>query len=106
VQGEEVLTSRFPRRKGGFTVPGPPLAGGYAQEPRKLDGAVAPSPVSVDQCPVVQLPDPRLASIRVGPSVQPLQGENYTYSRILGHEHLLIRLRFHRVVLLLFSTSH
>ena len=35
---------------------------------------------------------------RVGTCVQPLQGENYTYSRVLGHVHLLIRLHFHRVV--------
>jgi hypothetical protein len=27
-QGKEVLTSRSPRRKGGFIVPGRPLAGG------------------------------------------------------------------------------
>jgi hypothetical protein len=46
---------------------------------------VAPSPVSVDRCFVAQSADPRLASIRVGPGVQPLQGENYTYSRVLGH---------------------
>jgi hypothetical protein len=51
----------------------------------KLDGAVAPSPISVDQCLVIQLADPRLASIRVGSGVQPLQGENYTYSRVLDH---------------------
>jgi hypothetical protein len=43
MQGEEVLTSRPPRRKGGFTVPGQPLAGGCAQYPGKPDGAVAPS---------------------------------------------------------------
>ena len=35
---------------------------------------------------------------RVGTGVQPLQGENYMYSRVLGHVHLLIRLHFHRVV--------
>jgi len=46
----------------------------------------------------------RLAA-RVGTGVQPLQGENYTYSRILGHVHLLIRLHFHRVVNSSFSTS-
>ena len=27
----------------------------------------------------------RLAAIRVGTGVQPLQGENYMYSRVLGH---------------------
>ena len=35
---------------------------------------------------------------RVGTGVQPLQGENYTYIRILGHVQLLIRPHFHRVV--------
>ena len=35
---------------------------------------------------------------RVGTGVQPLQGENYTYSRVLGHVQLFIRLHFHRVV--------
>ena len=35
---------------------------------------------------------------RVGTGVQPLQGENYTYSRVLGHIQLLIRPHFHRVV--------
>jgi hypothetical protein len=81
----EVLTSRSPRRKGGFTVPGRPLAGGCAQDPGKPDGTVAPSPISVDRCLVAQLADPRLVSIRVGLDVQPLQGKNYTYSRVLGH---------------------
>jgi hypothetical protein len=85
VQGKEVPTSRSARRKGGFTVPGRPLAGGCAQDPVKPDGVVAPSPVLVDRCFVAQSANPRLASIRVGPGVQPLQGENYMYSRILGH---------------------
>ena len=40
---------------------------------------------------------PQLA-VRVGTSVQPLQGENYMYSRVLGHVQLLTRLHFHRVV--------
>ena len=35
---------------------------------------------------------------RVGTGVQPLQGENYTYSHVLGHVQLLIRPHFHRVV--------
>jgi len=35
---------------------------------------------------------------RVGTGVQPLQGENYTYSCVLGHVQLLIRPHFHRVV--------
>ena len=29
----------------------------------------------------------RLAAIRVGPGVQPLQGDIYMYSRALGHVH-------------------
>ena len=36
----------------------------------------------------------RLASRRVGTGVQPPQGENYTYSRILGYVHLLIWFHF------------
>ena len=36
---------------------------------------------------------------RVGTSAQPLQGENYSYSCVLGHVQLLIRLHFHIVVL-------
>jgi len=36
----------------------------------------------------------------VGPGVQPLQGENYTYSCVLDHGYLLIRFRYFRVVLL------
>ena len=39
----------------------------------------------------------RLAA-RVGTGVQPLHGENYTYSRVLSHVQLLIWLHFHRVV--------
>ena len=35
---------------------------------------------------------------RVGTGVQPLLGENYMYSRVLGHVQLLIRSHFHRVV--------
>jgi hypothetical protein len=46
---------------------------------------MAPSPILVDRCLDIQLADPRLASIRVGPGVQPLQGKNYTYSGVLGH---------------------
>ena len=45
---------------------------------------------------VSQSVDPRLAA-RVGTGVQLLQGENYTYSRVLGHVQLLIWLHFHRV---------
>ena len=41
----------------------------------------------------------RLVSGRVGTCVQPVQGENYTYSRVLSHVQLLIQLHFHRVVL-------
>jgi hypothetical protein len=58
VQGKEVLTSCFPRRKGGFTVPGRPLAGGCAQDSGKSDGVVAPGPISVDRCLVAQSADP------------------------------------------------
>jgi hypothetical protein len=50
VQGKEVLTSRSPRRMGGFTVPGRPPVGGCAQDPGKPDGDVAPSSVSLDRC--------------------------------------------------------
>ena len=39
----------------------------------------------------------RLAA-RVGTGIQPLQGENYTYSCVLGHVQILIRPHFHRVV--------
>jgi hypothetical protein len=85
VQGKEVLTSRSPRRKRGFTVLGRPLAGGCTQDLGKPDGALALSSVLVDRCLIVQLANPRLASSRVGPGVQPLQGENYTYSRVLGY---------------------
>jgi hypothetical protein len=85
VQGKEVLASCSPRRKGGFTVPGGPLAGVCGRDLGKPDGAVAPSPILVYRCLVAQSTDPRLASIRVGSGVQPLQGENYTYSSVLGH---------------------
>jgi hypothetical protein len=87
VQGKEVLTSRSLRRMGSFTAPGRPLVGGCAQDPGKSDGVVAPSPVSVDRCFVAELANLRLVLIRVGPGVQPLQGENYTYSHVLGHGH-------------------
>jgi hypothetical protein len=87
MQGEEVLTSCSPRRMGGFTVPGQPLVGGCAQDPGKPDGTVAPSSVLVDWCFVYLSADLRLVSIQVGPGVQPLQGENYTYSRVLGYGH-------------------
>jgi hypothetical protein len=70
---------------GGFTVLGRPPVGGCAQDLGKPDGAVAPSSVSVDRRFVSQSADLRQVSIRVGPGVQPLQGENYMYSRILGH---------------------
>jgi hypothetical protein len=85
VQGKKVLTSRSLRRKGGFTVLGRPLVGGCAQDPGNPDGAVAPSSISVDRCFVAQSADPWLASLRVGLGVQPQQGENCTYSRVIGH---------------------
>ena len=34
----------------------------------------------------------------MGTGVQPLQGENYTYSHVLSHVQLLIRPHFHRVL--------
>jgi hypothetical protein len=43
-----------------------------------------------------------LASIRVGPGVQPLQGENYTYSRVLGYGQPNFYVVLIRVVLLMF----
>jgi hypothetical protein len=58
VQGKEVLTSCFPRCKGGFTVPEQALAGGCAQDLGKSDGAMAPSPVLVDRCFIAQSADP------------------------------------------------
>jgi hypothetical protein len=85
MQGKEVLTSCSPRRMGGFTVPRRPPVGGCAQDLGKPDGAMAPSSISVDRCFVSQSTNLRLVLIRVGPGVQPLQGENYTYSCILGH---------------------
>jgi hypothetical protein len=65
----------------GFTVPVRPLVRGCAQDPGKPDGAMAPSPISVESA------DLQLVLIRVGPSVQPLQGEIYAYSHVLGHGH-------------------
>jgi hypothetical protein len=50
MQGKEVLTSRSPRRMGGFTVPGRPPVGGCAQDLGKPNGAVAPSFILVDRC--------------------------------------------------------
>ena len=71
----------------GFTVPGRPLARERAQtrESRMVPWLlvlVLSRPVS--RCQSAGL---RLAAIRVGTGVQPLQGENYTYSRVLGHVH-------------------
>ena len=43
---------------------------------------------------VNQSVDPRLA-VRVGTGVQPLQGEIYTYSRVLGHVHFPTLLLLH-----------
>jgi hypothetical protein len=53
----------FPEMQGRLHSPGATSCGGCTQVLGKPDGAVAPSPVSVDQCLVVQLADPRLASI-------------------------------------------
>jgi hypothetical protein len=47
----------------------------------------------------------RLTSIRVDPGVQPLQGENYTYSRVLSHEQPYSSITLIRVVLPEFVTS-
>ena len=43
---------------------------------------------------VVSQPVSSRLAARVGTGVQPLQGENYTYSRELGHVQLLIQLHF------------
>ena len=71
----------------GFTVPERPLARGRAQtrENRMVPWLlvlVLSRPVS--RCLSAGL---WLAAIRVGTGVQPLPGENYTYSRVLGHVH-------------------
>ena len=50
--------------------------------------AVAISFVIVDRCLGVIRLMGRLALGRVGTSAQPLQGENYTYSRVLDHVQL------------------
>ena len=67
--------------------PGRPLAGGCGPN-REQDGAVAVS--FVDWCLRVCRPTGRLATGRVATGVQPLLGENYTYSRILDHVQLWI----------------
>ena len=46
-----------------------------------------------------------LASGRVGTGAQPLQGENYTYSRVLGHVHSYSSVTSSSLVCLDFSTS-
>ena len=72
----------------GFTVPGRPLAGGCAQTRESM---MVPWLLflvlsrSVLHCRLILC---RLASIWVGPGVQSLQGENYAYSRVLGHVQL------------------
>ena len=50
---------------------------------------------------VSQSVDPRLAA-RVGTGVQPLQGEIYTYSRVLGHVHSYSSVTSFSVVTLIF----
>ena len=55
---------------------------------REKDGVVAAS--FVDRCLRVSRSTDRRATGRVGTGVQPLQGENYTYSRVLGHVQLWI----------------
>ena len=71
----------------GFIVPGRPLARGHVQTRESkmvpwLLVLVLSRPVS--RCLLAAL---WLAVIRVGPGVQPLQGEIYTYSRVVIHVH-------------------
>ena len=66
------------------------------------DGAVAVSFVMVDRCLGVSQSCYRLASGRVGTGVQPLQGENYTYSLVLGYVHSYSSITSSRVVTLIF----
>ena len=71
----------------GFTVSGPPLVGGCTQtrESRMVPWLlVLVLSRLVSRCQSAGL---RLAAIRVGTGVQPLQGENYTYSHVLGLVH-------------------
>ena len=67
--------------------PGRPFAGGRAPN-REQDGAVAVS--FVDWCLGVCRLTGRRATGQVGTGVQPLQGENYTYSYVLSHVQLWI----------------
>ena len=94
MQGEQVWTWRSPIRGihgnpilDGFTVPGRPLARERAQtrESRMVPWLL----VLVLSRPVSRCQSAGLwpATIRVGPGVQPLQCEIYTYSRVLGHVH-------------------
>jgi hypothetical protein len=55
--------------------------------------------ISVDQCLIIQLAYYQLALIQVGLGVQPLQGENYTYSRVLGHGQPYFSITLIRVLL-------
>ena len=94
MQGEQVLTWRSPIRGirlnpilDGFTVPGQPLARGHVptRESRMVPWLlvlVVSRPVS--RCQSAGL---WLVAIRMGTCVQPLQGEIYTYIRVIGHVH-------------------
>ena len=67
--------------------PGRPLVGGRNSN-REQIGAVAVSfGIGASEAVGVAC---RLDSGRVGTGVQPLQGENYMYSRVLGHVQLWI----------------
>jgi len=85
--------------------PGRPLAGGRNPDRESRMVVVDISFVTVDWFLGVSRLTDWLASGRVGTGVQPLQGENYMYSRVLSLVQLLIRLHFYRVVLLVISTS-
>jgi hypothetical protein len=80
-----VLTSRPPRCREGFTVPGRPLAGGCAQDPGRPDGT-EPTSFRVNRPASRRSVGSLLAGFNSsGSRCTTLQGENYTYSRVLGH---------------------
>ena len=71
---ERVLALASPDTAGrGFTVPGRSLAGDRTQTRESRVVAVAVGFVIVDRCLVIPEGHSRLATIRVGPGVQPLQ---------------------------------
>ena len=67
--------------------PGQPLAGGCTPDWESKMVAIAVSFV-IGASGSVGVTC-QLVSVRVGTGVQPRQGENYMYNRILGHVHLL-----------------